>query len=110
MNEKTDTLLKTIYEKAKTVFGDKLKDVYLYGSYARGDYNENSDIDFLITVDADNDEISSCRNRISKISSRLSLEYDLTFSVTVKPLEQFNRYSSILPYYQNVLKEGIKYA
>jgi hypothetical protein len=44
---------------------------------------------------------------ISKISSRLSLEYDLTFSVTVKPLEQFVRYSSILPYYQNVIKEGI---
>ena len=110
MIENTSKLLKIIYEKAKTVFGDKLKDVYLYGSYARGDFNENSDIDFLITVDADNDEIDNSRQQISKISSRVSLEYDLTFSVTVKSLELFNRYSSILPYYQNVLKEGIKYA
>ncbi len=110
MQDSKNNLLKEVYNQAKLVFGEDLRDVYLYGSYARGDYTEDSDIDFLVTVNASSDEISKLRHLISKASSRLSLQYDITFSVTVKPLEQFNKYSSVLPYYQNVLKEGIKYA
>jgi len=44
------------------------------------------------------------------VTSRLSLEHDITVSVTVKPLEQFQRYQTALPYYQNVVREGIRYA
>lgn len=39
----------------------------------------------------------------------LSLEHDIIVSVTVKPLEQFCRYQTALPYYQNVVWEGIRY-
>jgi len=34
-----------------------LKKVIVYGSYARGDYQKNSDIDIMILVDADETEI-----------------------------------------------------
>ena len=44
------------------------------------------------------------------MTSRLSLEHDITVSVTVKPLEQFRRYQTALPYYRNVVREGIRYA
>jgi hypothetical protein len=37
------------------------------------------------------------------------LAYDITVSVVVKPLAQFKQYAEILPYYKNVLKEGIRY-
>lgn len=40
----------------------------------------------------------------------MSLEHDITVSVTVKPLEQFRRYQTALPYYRNVVREGIRYA
>jgi type I restriction enzyme R subunit len=36
--------------------------------------------------------------------------YDITVSVHVVPLAQFRRYADFLPFYQNVLKEGIRYA
>ena len=69
-----------------------------------------SDIDILLTVDLEQAEIAKHRNDVAKVTSRLSLEHDITVSVTVKPLEQFRRYQTALPYYRNVVREGIRYA
>ena len=91
------------------VFGSLLKDAYLYGSYARGDYHAESDIDILLTVDLEQTELSKYRNAMAEITSDLSLKHDITVSVTVKPLEQFQKYANVLPFYQNVIKEGIPY-
>ena len=91
------------------VFGDLLKDAYLYGSYARGDYHEESDIDILLTVDLEQPELSKYRNTIAGITSDLSLKHDITVSVTVKPLAQFRKYAHVLPFYKNVVGEGIRY-
>lgn len=44
-------------EKIKSFFKDKpVKKVYLFGSYARGEANENSDVDLLIDWDYPNIE------------------------------------------------------
>ena len=91
------------------VFGDLLTDAYLYGSYARGDYHEESDIDILLTVDLEQPELSKYRSTIAEITSDLSLQHDITVSVTVKPLAQFRKYANVLPFYKNVLGEGIRY-
>ena len=44
--------------QARLIFGNTLKKIILYGSYARGDQNEHSDIDIMILVDADDVEIA----------------------------------------------------
>ena len=53
-------------------------------------------------------EATFTRSRI--LSSDLSLEHDITVSISVKPAEQFERLMNVLPFYQNVVREGIKYA
>ena len=100
----------TVVGRLVDLFGDKIYKIILYGSYARGDFDEESDVDILLTVDAEPEEVSFRRRDISAVSSDLSLKYDVTVSVTVKPTEQFYKYSEVLPYYRNVLKEGIRYA
>lgn len=110
MNQKAMTILNEVCKKCKPVFEGIFCDAYLYGSYARGDFNKESDVDILITLSVDSSDISDCRDKVSEIISDISLEYDVTVSVALKPIELFNRYKNILPYYQNVLKEGIKYA
>ena len=84
--------------------------LYLYGSYARGDFHEESDIDILLTVEQPQSVISHHRSDIAELSSDLSLEHDITVSISVKPAEQFERLMNVLPFYQNVVREGIKYA
>lgn len=103
-------ILGEVYAACNPVFGNAVKDAYLYGSYARGDYHDESDIDILLTVDLDPAAISALRNRVGMISSDLSLKHDVTVSVTVKPFDQFRQYADVLPYYRNVLGEGIRYA
>ena len=104
-----EEILHSVYHACSPIFGC-IHDAYLYGSYARGDFNPESDIDILLTVDLEQAEIAKHRNDVAKVTSRLSLEHDITVSVTVKPLEQFRRYQTALPYYRNVVREGIRYA
>lgn len=102
-------VLQEVYEGCLAIFG-KIKDAYLYGSYARGDYHEESDVDILLTVDQPQSVISNHRSDIAELSSELSLKHDITVSISVKPTEQFERLMDVLPFYKNVKREGIKYA
>ena len=103
-------ILGEVYRSSGAIFQTALQDAYLYGSYARGDYSAESDVDILLTVDMDASRIAQYRRDMASLTSELSLKHNVTVSVTVKPLEQFRRYAQVLPYYQNVLKEGNRYA
>lgn len=86
------------------LYGNRLKGVYLFGSYARGDYNENSDVDVLIVLD-------TCENywdelvRSGQLASDLSLEYGLTISRTIMTTDQWQ--NADWPILQNIRLEGI---
>ena len=98
-----------VYHACDPIFGSHLKGGFLYGSYARGDYHAESDIDILLTVDIPPEDICAYRWAVAEVSSDLSLKHDVTISVAVKAKQQFEKYARVLPYYQNVLKEGIRY-
>ena len=95
------------YNLCKDVLQDKITDCYLYGSYARGDYDQESDVDIMIVVDMSYEEVNPYRREISKIGSELSLEYDVTVSIKLQPKKILEQYKDVLPFYKNVLKEGI---
>ena len=75
-----EEILHSVYHACSPIFG-RIHDAYLYGSYARGDFNSESDIDILLTVDLEQAEIAKHRNDVAKVTSRLSLEHDITVSV-----------------------------
>ena len=101
-------ILDEAMERVKGVFGEALINGYLYGSYARGDQDEESDVDILLTVDLTDEEIRKQSKAIVKLDSDLSLEHDITVCVTVKPYEQFIRFAEVSSFYKNVVYEGIK--
>ena len=102
------TILEEVYHQCSQRFPCRIQDAYLYGSYARGDYHAESDVDILLTVDAE--DIAPLRKIVAGVSSSLSLEHDVTVSVSLKPVDQFRWYSDSLPFCRDVLKEGIRYA
>ena len=63
------------------LYGSRLKAVILFGSYARGDYTRNSDLDVLIVLDAYESRWEELV-RSAELASNLSLEYDVTISRT----------------------------
>ncbi|MBQ7934888.1 MAG: nucleotidyltransferase domain-containing protein [Clostridia bacterium] len=103
-------ILSEVHHACNRIFNQKIADAFLYGSYARGDYHAESDVDILLTIDMDAEELVQYRNAVASVASKLSLKHDITVSVTVKPLEQFQRFANVLPYYKNILGEGIRYA
>ena len=43
--------INTFVKQSKKILGKRVKKIILYGSYARGDYNNSSDIDILVLTD-----------------------------------------------------------
>lgn len=103
------TILQAIYEKSAKEFGDKLDAVILYGSYARGDYTEESDIDVMVMVDMDKLELQRHRWEMSGLTSDLSLEHGVTVSLHLQDRATFERFREDLPFYMNVIKDGISF-
>ena len=109
-SDKLDTIVNEISKRLQDILGDKLKKVILYGSYARGDYEQYSDIDIMVLADIredDEDERMDIRNKMVRISSDLGLEYDVLISIIVKNHDFFYSWIDALPFYRNVLKDGV---
>ncbi len=88
------------------VFGEKLNQVWIYGSYARGDFDEESDIDVMALVDLPKNQLASYRRKVSDISSNLDLKYEVLLSIKLQDKETFDRFADTLPFFKNVIKEG----
>ncbi len=92
----------------RKIYGTELVTVILYGSYARGDYQRDSDIDIVAIVRGERNELQKRLKELWDISSELELEYGTIVSPTVIPYEEFEKYKNDLPYYRNIQKEGVK--
>lgn len=89
------------------LLGNKFFKIILYGSYARGDFTYDSDIDIMILLNCDKDEVKLYRKEISKLSSRIGLENDIEVSLLIRDRESFEEGQSTLPFYRNIQKEGV---
>ncbi len=99
-----------VADESKNIFGSKLNSVILFGSYARGDYDEDSDIDILILVDLSSNELAAYRTHIDSLCGKLLLEYGIVVSAIEKDAETYHRYLAVLPFYKNIEKDGVKIA
>ena len=96
-----------VVQAAKDTFGDKLDKVILYGSYARGDYDSESDIDFLVLADVPQEEAASWRSKVRDRIPYIDLEFDLLVSLRVTGKTVFEQCVGFLPFYKNVSIEGV---
>ena len=101
-------ILCSIKQGYKQVYGDDIMDIYLYGSYARGDYEQDSDIDFVAIVKGNRLDLQKKLKVMWDIAADLGLENDIVISPTVIPYNEFLQYQEKLPYYRNIIKEGVK--
>jgi len=98
-----------ITQAARGGLGDKLDKVILFGSYARGDYDDESDIDIMVLADIPAKERWEIYMlHFNKLASRLGLEKDVYVSVHVQDCASFYRFADDLPFFANVMREGVE--
>ena len=79
MSENIRQLMANLKAALIELYGEQLRGIYLFGSYARDSADTNSDLDVMIVL-SNYESYSEEITRTGEIISRLSLEYDLTIS------------------------------
>ena len=106
-DEKLREILQEMGELLKSVYGNRLKAVILYGSVARGTQTEDSDIDVMILVDGTDEQLREYNERLSDISTELALKYVKVFSIIDVKYQEYQEWKTVSPFYKNVDQEGV---
>lgn len=104
-------ILDIMQEFAKSVrkmLGNSLDSVIVYGSYARGDYSELSDIDVMLLVSLGEEEIKKISDQISDLAFDFMMKYGVDISPVITNIDHFNYWVDNLPYYRNIRDEGVR--
>lgn len=104
---KAREILKKVDDRMTEIFKDKLRDVILYGSYARNENTSESDIDVMVLVDEDEYKIREYEDTITDIMVDLSLEYRVVVSIYTQNVQDYEKQVNVLPFLMNIHKEGI---
>ena len=107
MPKDVDIEIQRFVKSVQELLGKKLKKVILYGSYARGDFKKNSDVDIMILADLSFEEIENYRDQISDIAYDIELNTGIILSPIIKNIKTYNNRVKFIPFYKNVQKEGV---
>ena len=108
MSRILDEILKKYVEDVREIYGENLRTIILYGSYARGDFKPDSDIDLMILVDLSDDEIKRKGYVLSDLTFDYNFDNNLEIMPIVKNLDHFNKWIRAYPFYNNVKNEGVE--
>ena len=108
MPQSVGEILKKYVNDVCGMYGNQLKAVILYGSYARGDFEQDSDIDIMILVDMEEEEKRKKGRLLSDVTFEYNFDNDITIMPIVKNSDHFNRWLRSYPFYYNIKKEGIE--
>ena len=101
-------IIQDFAENARRLLGNSLDSVILYGSYARGDYSEFSDIDVMLLVSLTEDQIKEISDQISDLAFDYMMKYGADISLVITNTDHFNYWVDNLPYYRNIRDEGVR--
>lgn len=102
-------VLRSLIQRLRKAYGETLSEVYLYGSRARGEGDESSDVDILVIL-RDYKDFWREFHRIQDIAYDVSFRagYDVVLSAVPIRQEEYETVRS--PFLLNVKREGVKVA
>ena len=91
----------------KSLLKNNLIKIVLYGSYARGDYNQFSDIDIFILVQNKKEELNKILNLICEKLFDLDIKYNVAINPLIESLQVYNEYKDCSLLFENIEKDGV---
>jgi uncharacterized protein len=92
--------------KEKIINRFKFAEVVLFGSKARGNYDNDSDIDVLVLL---SEESNICiEEEIFDIGFDIEIKYDVVLGILVHSKVFWNSKGSLMPIHQEIERDGIQ--
>lgn len=107
MPQTMQNLMDRYVAEIRKIYGSHVKQIILYGSYARGDYTADSDVDIMILLDISDMAIKDYRHQLSDMTYDFNLDHDLDIKPIAKSEEHFLQWIENYPFYANIQKEGV---
>lgn len=87
------------------LYGNRLAQVILYGSYARGDFHADSDVDYMVVLTDEQVKSGKEVRCMAPFIGSLALKYDVEVSVFPTDLAKYQ--SGYTQFHKAVQQEGI---
>ncbi|MBR0091875.1 MAG: nucleotidyltransferase domain-containing protein [Lachnospiraceae bacterium] len=101
------SIINELCDSIRVLFGEKTPEAILFGSCARGDAEEGSDVDVMLLVDAPRSVIADKNWQVGDVAAELLLTHDMLVSPIVENRAYFYENMDALPFYRNVQREGV---
>ena len=98
-------IVKTMVGELADIYGDALDRVVLYGSYARGEQTEDSDVDIALILN--NKPSREMTKKMVECTAISELKAGRVLSVIDIEKDKYDNWKNVLPFYKNIGKEGI---
>ncbi len=94
-------------EHLMRLFPQESMEAILFGSYARNEADDGSDIDVMFLVDASRQAIAEKHWQIGEAASEVLMEYGIVVSPVVENRAYYEANIGLLPFFRNVQREGV---
>lgn len=98
---------KLVTNKSLYTFPSMVRKIILYGSYARGDFDSESDVDIMLLIDVSQESIYQFEEKAAQISSDISIDQEIFVSIVIESEQYFQAYENKSPFFQEVKKDGV---
>ena len=105
--EQLQPILTDLLSRLRSMLGDHIKQTILFGSYARNDADDGSDIDVLVLTDLPREVIRQYTWELGALASELLLDHGVVVSPLLENWDYYRSLSDVLPLYRNVRNEGV---
>ena len=101
----SDDIKEELVQGLTEIFQRNMSAIILYGSVARGDATDESDIDIAIVIKKEMD--GQTKKRFISWVADMDIRHERVFSIVDIQEENMEKWERIFPFYQNIRKEGI---
>ena len=105
--EQLQPVLQDLTDRLRSVLGDHIQQMILFGSYARNDADDGSDIDVLVLTDLPREVIRQYTWELGALASELLLNHGIVVSPIIENWDYFRSHRDVLPLFRNVSDEGV---